>query len=221
MSLERIIVSSPAEAINYGVDLAKGDVVGIMIDGARMVTPGVLHYIFAAYQISTRRVVAVPGYHLGRELQKNSVENGYDEDLESQLLKQINWPENGYELFEISCFSGSCRQGFFLPMAESNCLCLPKDVFLEIGGCESRFDLPGGGAVNLDLYKRVCELPDMDLVILFGEGTFHQYHGGVTTGHMQYDAQEMIRKIFAQYEIDSRRMFQITTKAGGLFRTLG
>ena len=35
--------------------------------------------------------------------------------------------------------------------------------------------------VNLDLYKRLVERDDAQLFVTPGEGTFHQYHGGVTT----------------------------------------
>jgi cephalosporin hydroxylase len=35
---------SPAHAINRGLAEAKGEIIGVMIDGARMVTPGLLHF---------------------------------------------------------------------------------------------------------------------------------------------------------------------------------
>ena len=44
---------------------------------------------------------------------------------------------------------------------------------------DERFDEPGGGYVNLDLFRRACEAPGTRLVLLLGEGTFHQLHGGV------------------------------------------
>lgn len=191
--------SSPVEAINFGAQKARGAVIGIMIDGARLVSPGVIQYILAVYKISPQAIVSVPGYHIGHELQQNAVEEGYNEAIEAQLLEQINWPDNGYGLFDIACFSGSCHQGFFLPMGESNCLCIPKNIYAEIGGCDPRFDLPGGGAVNLDLYKRVCELTEIELFILNGEGTFHQFHGGVTTGKSFENNQVTMNRIFGQY----------------------
>ena len=42
--------------------------------------------------------------------------------------------------------------------------------------------MTGGGLVNLDLYRRACESSGVTHVITPGEGTFHQFHGGVTTG---------------------------------------
>jgi hypothetical protein len=56
-----------------------------------------------------------------------------------------------------------------------------KELWAELGGIDERFDQPGGGLVNLDTFARACELPDSELVILLGEGTFHQVHNGVAT----------------------------------------
>ena len=50
----------------------------------------------------------------------------------------------------------------------------------RLGGLDERFVSPGGGIVNLDFYREACEQLDQ-LVILLGEGTFHQFHGGVAT----------------------------------------
>ena len=35
---------SPAHALNRGIAEAKGEIIGIMIDGARIVTPGLIHF---------------------------------------------------------------------------------------------------------------------------------------------------------------------------------
>jgi hypothetical protein len=49
-----------------------------------------------------------------------------------------------------------------------------------LGGLDERFRSPGGGLVNLDFYRRACNRAS-ELLILLGEGTFHQVHGGVAT----------------------------------------
>ncbi|MDO8862507.1 glycosyltransferase [Haliea sp. E1-2-M8] len=181
---------SPAQAINFGASQAQGGAVCVMIDGARMVTPGVVCNLLAAHRSFPRAVVSIPGYHLGRELQQTAVGSGYDRDTERDLLASIAWPEDGYRLFDVACFSGSCRPGFFLPNSESNCISIPLDVWHTLSGFNTLFDLPGGGLINLDFYKRACELPEVQHVIVPGEGTFHQFHGGVTTGGVSREMRE-------------------------------
>jgi hypothetical protein len=40
---------------------------------------------------------------------------------------------------------------------------------------------PGGGFANLDTWGRACADPEAELIMLLGEATFHQVHGGVAT----------------------------------------
>jgi hypothetical protein len=173
---------SPAVAINYGAGKARGRNVCIMIDGARMLTPGVVKNIILGHRITADAVVTVPGYHLGRELQQEAVGSGYGVEQERALLESVDWPARGYRLFDIACFSGSCIPGFFLPNSESNCISIPRHIWDQLGGCDCAFDLRGGGLINLDLYRRAVEFSGVQHIILPGEGTFHQFHGGVTTG---------------------------------------
>ncbi|MEM8498526.1 MAG: glycosyltransferase [Pseudomonadota bacterium] len=175
-------VPTPLPAISYGADLCIGQYISIMIDGARMATPGLIKNIIAATGLCKMPVIAAPGYHLGDQLQQQASEAGYNRVQEQELLDSIAWPNDGYRLFEISCFSGSCRAGFFLPNSESNCLTVSKEVWQTLGGIEQGFTTTGGGLANLDLYKRACELPGATLITLASEGTFHQFHGGATTG---------------------------------------
>jgi hypothetical protein len=61
------------------------------------------------------------------------------------------------------------------------------------------FDQPGGGLLDMDTYVRACELPDAELVMLLGEGTFHQMHGGVTTSASADDARQRLAAWSAEY----------------------
>lgn len=175
----------PTPAINYGAALARGQNICLMIDGARMLTPGVVKNIMLAHRLSDQTVVSIPSYHLGDKLQQESVNSGYGIEREYELIRSIDWPSNGYKLFEISCLSGSCHLGVFLPNGESNCISVPRALWNDLGGCDTRFDIKGGGFVNLDFYKRACEHPGVEHAVLLGEGTFHQFHGGITTGGLK------------------------------------
>jgi glycosyltransferase involved in cell wall biosynthesis len=172
---------SPAAAINVGLDLAQGELIGVMIDGARMASPGLLASALRGTELHPRPVVASLGFHLGPNFQTRSVHEGYNQQVEDELLAGIAWPADGYKLFDISVFAGSSAQGWFQPISESNALFLPRPMWRELGGYDERFVSSGGGLVNLDTYVRACELPDSQLILLLGEGTFHQVHGGFAT----------------------------------------
>ena len=174
--------ASPGPAINAGAGLARGKYLGLVIDGARVMSPGVLHWAQQAFQLQAEAVVAVLGFHLGPEHQRLSSQRGYNREVEDALLEQISWPEDGYRLFEIASLAGSCRFGWHGPIAESNCIFISRAQFDAACGYEEKFNSAGGGLVNLDFYQRVCAAAGYRVFHLAGEGCFHQIHGGVTTG---------------------------------------
>jgi glycosyltransferase involved in cell wall biosynthesis len=173
--------ASPAPAMNIGLEMSRGRHVGMLIDGARIASPGLLRTALAALSLGDRPVVATLGWHLGPKAQMASIGDGYTPEVEDQLLASIDWPRKGYDLFTISALAGSSGRGFFRPISESNALFMPRELAEELGGLDERFSMPGGGVVNLDLYERACALPRSTLITLLGEGTFHQVHGGVAT----------------------------------------
>src|SRR3990172_7208252 len=48
---------SPAQAVNRGLAEARGEVIGVMIDGARIATPGLLHFGRQGARLYDRAVV--------------------------------------------------------------------------------------------------------------------------------------------------------------------
>lgn len=172
---------SPVDAINHAATIARGDHLMINIDGARILSPGVVSHSIRAMQIFDQPFVVTLGWHLGSTIQNQAILQGYCQAEEDRLLEKNNWQEDGYRLFDIACLAGSSKNGWFRSIAESNCFALSRALFDEMEGLDKHFQSPGGGLVNLDFYKRACENEDVELVMLLGEGTFHQFHGGVAT----------------------------------------
>ena len=175
--------ASPAQALNRGVALAQGDIVCLMVDGAHLLTSGVFEWALRGFAAFSCPVVAVRYFYLGPGEQPESVLRGYDRQTEDALLLDIGWPADGYRLFEVGTplAGGVDRVTWFNRMFESNCLFMTRDHYRAIGGSDERFDLPGGGFMNLDLFKRAADAEGAELVQLVGEGSFHQVHGGTTT----------------------------------------
>lgn len=178
---------SPVGAVNKAALLAEGAAIVLCIDGARMLTPGVLRHMVDAFKIWSNPVVATLAWHLGPKIQNESMLEGYNQLTEDKLLESVDWQEDGYELFRISSLAGSSKNGWFCPIAESNCLAVTNEAWTMLGGLHEGFISPGGGWVNLDFYREACASFE-PLVMLLGEGTFHQYHGGVATNvpHAQH-----------------------------------
>jgi cephalosporin hydroxylase len=163
-----------------------------MIDGAHVVTPGVLRWGLAGLDTYAPAVVATQQWYVGPGQQGDAMAAGYDRDYEDRLFEQIAWPANGYRLFEISHFIGD--RDWLDGLWESNCLFVTRDTLEQVGGFDESFDLPGGGYANLDLYERVAAAPEITVVTIMGEGSFHQLHGGDTTNRT--DAAERRTKVF-------------------------
>jgi hypothetical protein len=176
---------TPIYAVNHGIEISNGENICLMIDGARLLTPRVIRYTLDAFAINSNALVAIPGYHIGKHDHKFNHINLHNEKSEQQLLDSINWQSDGYGIFDVSCFSGANTHGYLHPLLESNCLSVSKESLLRYGGANEEFESPGGGAVNLDLYRGLCLDQTAQLFVVAGEGSFHQYHGGVTT--MQRD----------------------------------
>jgi hypothetical protein len=172
---------SPAHAANVGLQLARGELVGLLIDGARMASPRLLAAARDAAKLADRPVVSTLAWHLGTVMHMEAADAGYDTAAEDALLAEADWEQDGYRLFGISTLAASSRRGWFGPLGESNALFLTRAMWEELEGLEERFTMPGGGRCNHDVYRRACLLDGSRVVMLLGEGTFHQIHGGAAT----------------------------------------
>jgi cephalosporin hydroxylase len=178
--------SSPVLALNRGIAAARGEHLAIMIDGAHVLTPGVLRFGMLGLQSYAPAVVATQQWYVGPGQQNDAVDQGYDQDYEDRLFGEIEWPYDGYRLFDIGHFVGD--RDWFDGLWESNCIFVPRKILEQIGCFDESFSMPGGGYANLDLYERVSADPDVTLVSILGEGSFHQVHGGTTTNEGEAEA---------------------------------
>ncbi len=187
---------SPAYALNQGIRMAEGRAFALMIDGAHVVTPGVLRYGLAGLETYAPAIVATQQWYVGPGQQGDAMESGYDQAYEDRLFQQISWPANGYGLFQIGSFVGD--RDWFDGLWESNCIFVRRPLLQQVGGFDETFSLPGGGYANLDLYERLGAAPGVRVASILGEGSFHQMHGGTTTN--QPDAEERRSRVFSYGE---------------------
>lgn len=173
---------SPVFAMNWAArEVARGDLLLFAIDGARIFSDGLYEQTLAAHEMADDALVYTLSWHLGPKIQTFSIEEGYDQAVEDEMLAEHCWPDRPASLFEMSVLAGSSRFGFFRPPAESNGFTITRARFDEIGGYDERFTSAGGGLCNLEMFSRHATAPGATPVCLLGEGTFHQVHGGIAT----------------------------------------
>jgi cephalosporin hydroxylase len=170
---------SPVPALNRGVAESRGEAIALMIDGAHIVTPGVLRYGMMGLRTYSPAIVATQQWYVGPGQQGDVMAGGYDQVYEDRLFEQISWPRDGYRLFDIGHFIG--ERDWLDGLWESNCLFVPRSLLEQVGAFDESFDMPGGGYANLELYERLGSSADVSVVTILGEGSFHQTHGGTTT----------------------------------------
>ncbi len=185
LDLGKDATPTPADALNRGLAAATGEVIAFMIDGAHVLTPGVLHYGLTGLRTYEPAVVVTQQWYVGPGQQPDAMLNGYDQSAEDELFRRIQWPADGYDLFDIGHFIGD--RDWFDGLWESNCIFVPRKLLEQYGAFDESFDMPGGGYANLELYERLGATPDVNVVTILGEGSFHQVHGGTTTNRADPD----------------------------------
>ena len=65
---------------------------------------------------------------------------GYDQTREDALLAEIDWPQDGYRLYEIATMDDSSSEGWLHPIAESNALFMRREMWNQLGLHDERID---------------------------------------------------------------------------------
>lgn len=177
---------SPCKAMNTAVRACDSDIVLCLIDGARMLTPGICRKVLQAFKVWEDPFVYTIGLHLGPERQNILAEQGWTREKEDALLDSVDWRGDGYELFRIASYcGGSQEEGFWCGVSESNCFAVRRETYWRLGGYDERFKSPGGGIANLELFRRFQA--ELEPVQLLGEATMHQFHHGVASNAKRKD----------------------------------
>jgi SAM-dependent methyltransferase len=184
---------SPVKAINSVIGKCQTPMIGMLIDGARMLSPGLISTAVSALKLDNDKVVGTLSFHLGPDVQMKSVLDGYDQEAEDHLLNSIGWEDDGYVLFKNSVLAGSSSNGWFNPIAESNAVFMSLRKWNEIGGFNESYQQSGGGKANIEFWSRAVKASEGRPWILLGEGTFHQVHGGAATNSSE-EIRNEIRK---------------------------
>jgi len=197
---------SACKAINDAARQARGEHLCIMIDGAHILSPGVLCQANEALTGNPNAIVALRQWFVAGD-QRWLGDHGYTREHEDQLFGRGRWPDDPYSIFEISRPMQDPSGGWYHAMAETNCLFLPARLFRDIGGFDERFDEPGSGFANLDLFERAAASAEGGIISLLGEASFHQFHGGTTTNTSDRTKNRLVSQYNAKYRALKDRGF--------------
>lgn len=164
---------------------AKGDLLILMVDSARVVTPRALRRTIDTFNdVGPDICTTVLPYHIG----KYYFDKSWTVQQCRDLMNKIKWWEDPYRLRNYSADTYISRTG---RINESTFHGITKENFIKVGGWNEAFT--GWGLHNIDLWRRcVYATPDvqeegvagkwgkvglgLSPLLIEGEGTYHIHH---------------------------------------------
>lgn len=178
---------SPVSCINDVVERnTNGELLLVCIDGARLFSS---HIVRRTVEVLSRYPDAftfVGSRHIGPKTQMIASAEGYDQKVEDELLRSAKWTHDLDRLWDVSVWAGAHTVGRLIEQNESNAFGLSRLLWHELGGYNPGFQRPGGGLCNLEFFERAVIREQGLNILLYGEATFHQYHGGAATSSTTY-----------------------------------
>jgi hypothetical protein len=210
----------PYVEINKIIENSNHEKIVIICDGARICSKNILKDYMKILSENDYNVCTCPSYHLGFDLQRKSVESGYNNNFETNILKRSRWWLEDSTIFDISVFGGSSDKNVFNKLqVESNCIGMSKKTFLEIGGFSDKFNIPGGGQINIEFFQRLISKHEINIYYFVNHGTFHQLHGGMSANSQNFHLQKQnelgeLKRLNIEIDIDriKNRKFIAVTK---------
>ena len=170
---------SPVMALNRGIRAGAGRTFALMIDGAHVLTPGVLRFGLAGLATYAPAIVATQQWYVGPGQQGDAIDNGYDQAYEDRLFERIQLADRRLPALRDRPLHRRPRL-VRRPLGEQLHV-RPRALLEQVGCFDESFSMAGGGYANLELYERLGSSPDVTVATIIGEGSFHQVHGGTTT----------------------------------------
>jgi hypothetical protein len=159
-----------ARALSLGVERSRGQWIGLTFDGAHVFTPRVIEHALLARAFGSRQLIMVPEYVPAA-----------GSHWAGTFAKMRPGANDYGELLACVTFGPANPNGFLTAVLGAACMFMPRASYDSVGGVDASTDMPGGGALNLDLYTRVSRLRGTRLVMLAGEAALRQPHPEVTT----------------------------------------
>ena len=216
---------TPVKCINEAVNHhASGEYLVICIDGARILSPYLIRRTVDALDRYPKAFTFVASRHLGSEKQMAAVTKGYDQNVEDYLLSSVDWKADLDTLWDISVWAGCHRPNSFLRQNESNAIGFNRVLWGSLGGYNEGFKSPGGGLCNLEFFYRATTRLNALNILLLGEATFHQVHGGAATSNGSYfgdSLEEHIQVTGQPYKFPSFEFLTDTGANYGRFQKIG
>lgn len=182
------IITNAGYCGNIGARMfARGEVLILVVDSARIPTPMVLRKTRDAFERFGPDIVTttIP-YHIG----KHYTDPSFTVEECRKILHKTRWRQDAYHLFEVAAHTNISKSGKF---NESTYLGVTKDNFFKIRGWNENF--LSWGSHNLDLFRRLTrpepeggiqkvDVPGhwgkiglgLKLIVLEGEADFHIHH---------------------------------------------
>ena len=183
---EQYGIKNAGRSGNIGARMyAKGDLLVLMVDSARIVTPKALRRTIDTFNdVGPGICTTVLPYHIG----KYYFDKSWTVQQCRDLMNKIRWWEDPYKLKDHCADTYISRTG---RINESTFHGIMKEDFIKVGGWNEAFT--GWGLHNIDLWRR-CVYPTPDVqqegvagkwgkiglgltpLLLEGEATYHIHH---------------------------------------------
>ena len=157
-----------------------------MIDGAHVLTPGVLQFGLAGLRTYAPAIVATQQWYVGPGQQGDAMDDGYDQAYEDRLFDASTGRTPA---------TGSSRSATSSAIATGSTACGRATACSSRARCSSRSAASTRASRCRAAATRTSSStsasarhPTSPSCTIIGEGSFHQVHGGVTTN--QADADE-------------------------------